>query len=150
MNMLTLEEKLQRSRTGFEFAGALICAVAIAGLMPLLDGNSLQPVSRLTLIKCLLLALTCFIATFWLVQKYWVSPISHVPSWPVTALIGATVSVHFAGLFSLVGMWNYYLILVLSGLASLLAVVVMGFIYTVGFTVRLIQKEIWESKVVLD
>lgn len=147
---MILEEKLQRSRRRFEFAGALISAVAVASLMVLLDGSSLQPVNPLRLVKCLLLALACFIATFWLVQKYWVSPISLMPSWPVTALIGATVSVHFAGLLSLMGVRNYYMILVLSGLASLGTVVTMGFIYSIGFTIRLIQKEIAESKVVLD
>jgi hypothetical protein len=99
----------------------------------------------------LLLALVCFLATFWLTRKFWIAPFSRfIPSWLVTALIGATVSVHFIGLLSVVGVRNYYVMLAVSGVASVLAVVIMGFIYAIGFTVRLIQKEMAESKVVPD
>ncbi|MDQ3820039.1 MAG: hypothetical protein M3362_20510, partial [Acidobacteriota bacterium] len=125
--MLTLEEKLQRSRWRFEFVGALICAFAVGSIISLLDGSSLQPVNRLTLIKCLLVALACFLAAFWLAKQFWIAPISRfIPSWLVTALIGSTVFVHLIGLFSLVGIRNYYVMLVLSGVASLLAMAIMG------------------------
>src|SRR2546423_4269672 len=93
--MLTVEEKLQRSRRRFELIGATVCAMVVACLVMVLDGSSLQPVNRLTLMKLAILALICYLATFRLVREFWVLPISRfIPNWILTALIGAALSVH--------------------------------------------------------
>ncbi len=141
--MLTIEEKLQRSRRCFELIGAVVCAVAVAGLAMLLDGSSLQPINRLTLVKFSLLALICYLATFYLVKQIWVLPISRfIPGWILTALIGAALSVHIGSFLLDVRARNLYATLILSGLCSGAALIVMGIIYAIGFVVRLIQKDL--------
>jgi hypothetical protein len=149
--MLTVEEKLQRSKRRFEFIGAIVCAVSVACLVMMLDGSSLQPVNHLTLTKFSILALICYLAIFRLVKEFWILPISRIiPSWILTALIGAVLSVHVGSFVLAVGARNLYALFILSGLCSGMAFIVMGIIYSIGFVVRLIQKDLWESKVLMD
>jgi hypothetical protein len=149
--MLTVEDKLQRSRRRFEVIGAIVCALVVASLALMLDGGSLQPVNRLTLMEFAVLALICYLVTFRVVKEFWVLPISRfIPTWILTALLGAVLSVHVGSFVLAVGARNLYRLFILSGFCNVAAFVTMGIIYAIGFVVRLIQKDLWESKVVMD
>ena len=154
------DEQIFKSCRRFEFAGAIISALCFGYILwrMSLPSFRLQPMpmkERLGFIPYLLLTSVCYLGMFWLLDKYFSVPANRIRlNWIAISLFGTALS--FIG-NDVPLLWRYGLdrkrLLAMGDLLSLFNILMLGvmaFIWSIGFIVRLIRKEIDESRVVMD
>lgn len=143
------EEELQRSRHHYELVGVFLCGISVGFLEAAVNRDSMTPLRYSDLIKFTLDSLTCYLIAFFLAKKYWVKLVSRVvPNWLIIALVGAPMSVHLSELLLTDEASNLHRVWILSGVASVLSLLMMGFVSVMGFMLRLMRKEIEYQSVI--
>lgn len=154
------KEQIVKSCRRFELAGAIVSALCFGCILWLmsLDSFRLEPMPMkewLGVIPYLLLTSICYLGMFWLLDRYFSVPANRIRlNWIAISLLGTALS--FIG-NNIPLSWKYGLdkekLLAMSALLFFFNIGMLGimaFIWSVGFVVRLVRKEVYESRVVLD
>ncbi len=149
-----MTDKYLKDRSRYiELAGAIACAVFIAYMQSLLNRESDEPAETRTFIKYIFLNLGCFSFAFLIVQRFLFAHSRRVLGSLIIALIGAISSVSIIDIPFILNNWGYREIaeghsggaiqssIFILLLNSSIALLIMLFIYGIGFMVRLIQKQ---------